>query len=739
METLFLRAVNLGLTAGWIVLAVLLLRLVFQKAPRWVLCALWGLAALRLVCPFSFQSALSLIPSAEPLPPDIVYTASPEIQSGIGAVDRLVNPVLADALTPSPGSSANPTQVWSFILSRVWAAGVIVMLLYALGSYLLLRRRVSTATVLRGNIRECDRVTSPFVLGIFRPKIFLPYNIPEADLAFILAHEQAHIRRKDHWWKPLGFLLLSVYWFHPLLWAAYALFCRDIEAACDEKVVGELDDAGRRAYSMALLRCSARSRTAACPLAFGETGVKRRIQGVIRYKKPALWIVLLAVLAALAAAVCLLTDPLPRVDSFTLREQDLSGGDDTSSYLYDLSLGRQIGSVRLWAEQWSNGVCTASSPETLPQDAARLEIRFNLAREGGRYTGVTVSFGAGTESTALTSFSLPEGANAVGWASSAYKRGETVRVAPGEEKILASLVFDLGQGVRVFDPETLLNEAESRLKSAEALIVVRAAFDETLGSAAAAQPEILAWFDFWDDPSGMEPGLPLELPEFPGVTFRYTEKEIVAETDSGAVSMVRGPIWNAFFYDATGDGVRDLCATYTFGSGIIDARFVVYDYKNGASYEMADRGNFDFILRARDGAVYVEKRAYSDGTLAAFGRLAFSDGALRVDFEETQAPDEDPEKTRETLSAYAPFGLTYHFEEDEDGGLRMDWNGKPVRSLYDAEKGVLIANSVRGLSLGPDAADLEAVYENGRLAGLREAQSSSLPETLDAEPATSVP
>lgn len=310
MEAFWLKLVNLSIMASWLVLAVLLIRLVFRKAPKWVSCLLWGLVALRLICPVSIASTFSLIPAAEPLPQDILDTQAPEIRSGVEIIDSFVNPALANAMSPTPGGSMNPMQLWAVVLSWIWAVGAAAMLLYALAGYLLLKHRVATATLLRENIKQSERVASPFVLGFFRPVIYLPYHAAEEDLTYVIAHEKAHIRRKDHWWKPVGFVLLAVYWFNPLLWAAYVLLCRDIEAACDEKVIREMGKEERRAYSTALLHCSVRHRViAAYPLAFGETDVKGRIQGIMNYKKPALWVALLAVAATTLAAVCLLTVP----------------------------------------------------------------------------------------------------------------------------------------------------------------------------------------------------------------------------------------------------------------------------------------------------------------------------------------------------------------------------------------------------------------------------------------------
>lgn len=310
MEALFLKLVNMSITASWLVLAIIAVRLIFKKTPKWILCLLWGLVAIRLICPFSFESALSLIPSAEPLPQEIIYTAQPEIQSGVPVIDYTVNPMLESSMTPIEPASANPTQIWSFILSQVWILGMLLMLIYSLVSYLLLKRKVATAIPVRRGIKQSEFVDSPFVLGIIRPMIYLPIGMAEGDMTYVIAHEKAHIRRRDHWWKPLGFLLLSIYWFNPLLWAAYILLCRDIEAACDEKVIREMDKDDRRAYSTALLNCSIhRRRITACPLAFGEVGVKERVKGVMNYKKPAFWVILIALVISIVVAVCFMTNP----------------------------------------------------------------------------------------------------------------------------------------------------------------------------------------------------------------------------------------------------------------------------------------------------------------------------------------------------------------------------------------------------------------------------------------------
>lgn len=310
MEAIFLKLVNMSINASWLVLAVLVLRFVLKKAPKSILCSLWAFVGLRLVFPFSFKSIFSLIPSAEPLPEEFLYAATPQINTGIDSIDQVLNPIIAENLMPAELVSANPTQIYSFIFSQIWILGMILMLLYLLISYCVLRKKVQVCIPIDNTVRLCDHIGSPFILGIIRPRIYLPSNLDPVTAGHVLAHEQAHLKRRDHWWKPLGFILLSVYWFNPVLWLAYILLCRDIEQACDEKVVQELDISGKKAYSMALLRCSAPQKLiTACPLAFGEVGVKKRIKSVLHYKKPAFWIVLVAVIASIVVAVCFLTDP----------------------------------------------------------------------------------------------------------------------------------------------------------------------------------------------------------------------------------------------------------------------------------------------------------------------------------------------------------------------------------------------------------------------------------------------
>ncbi|MGE4354477.1 MAG: M56 family metallopeptidase [Oscillospiraceae bacterium] len=310
MEGVFIRLLNMSIAASWLILAVIVLRFLLKNAPKNIRRILWALVGIRLVFPFSPESFLSLIPSVETVSPDILYAETPKIHSGISAFNTYVNPVISESLAPAADASINPMQVVAYIASIVWIIGMITLILYSVISYVRLRRRVADAVILRDNSWQSEKVDSPFVLGLFRPRIYLPFGMDDESLAYVVAHEQAHIKRRDHWIKPIGFLLLTVYCFNPLIWLAYILLCRDIELACDERVVKELGAEDKKAYSKALLTCSIDRRSiAACPLAFGEVGVKQRVKNVLNYKKPAFWIIIAALASCIVVAVCFLTNP----------------------------------------------------------------------------------------------------------------------------------------------------------------------------------------------------------------------------------------------------------------------------------------------------------------------------------------------------------------------------------------------------------------------------------------------
>ena len=313
MVDTFLKTLNMSIAASWLILAVVLLRFILKKAPKWVAVLLWGIVALRLVVPFSFESALSLIPSAETFNAHNIQYGTPAISSGIPAVNNAVNPVLGETFAPNSVGSINPLYIWTLVVSAIWLVGIAAMLLYAVISYVRVRRSVAERAPYKGNIFLCDHVKSPFILGLIRPKIYLPSNMDATSMEPVIAHEKAHLTRRDHWWKPLGFLILTVHWFNPLCWIAYVLLCRDIELSCDEKVIRQMDLDGKKRYSTALLECNAQRRLVTiCPLAFGEVGVKERVKNVLNYKKPAFWVIVVAVIACGVVTVIFATNPVKK-------------------------------------------------------------------------------------------------------------------------------------------------------------------------------------------------------------------------------------------------------------------------------------------------------------------------------------------------------------------------------------------------------------------------------------------
>lgn len=310
MDTIFIEVLNRSIAASWFIGAIILLRLFLRRAPRWTVCLLWGSVGIRLLSPFSIESAISLIPSSETVSPGIIYAQTPTIHTGISSLNSAVDPYITKVFAPSPMTSANPLQILSYVASLIWIAGILLMLIYALISWILLKRKVTNAIIWEKNIHICDHIPSPFILGILRPKIYIPSNTLKEDLRHILAHENAHIKRKDHLWKPLAFAILSINWFCPFIWIAYILLCRDIEAACDERVIKEMQLTDRKEYSKALLDCAVmKRRITACPLAFGELSVKGRIKKVLQYKRPSFWIILISLFLCIAVGVCFLTDP----------------------------------------------------------------------------------------------------------------------------------------------------------------------------------------------------------------------------------------------------------------------------------------------------------------------------------------------------------------------------------------------------------------------------------------------
>ena len=388
MDDVFLKLVNLSISASWLILAVLVLRVVLKKAPKWVMPLLWGVVALRLVCLFSIESALSLIPSAETIPSEIVTETREPVLYEQATLDIVTNPTLPSAAEVPVGVSRQQAQVDFNIYSILWLAGMAALLVHALVSAGKLKRKLATAILLRDNIYESEFVDSPFVFGVVKPNIYLPMHMDEGTAAYVIAHEHAHLARRDHWWKVLGYLVLALHWFNPLVWVAYILFCRDIELACDEKVVRGLDGAARADYSQALLSCAAPKRAvAACPLAFGEGNIKMRVKSALHYKKPAFWVAAAAVLAVVIVAVCFLTNPRSERGSLVWA-QKLNAADVASIELYVPAEGEARQYKKLDTEEMAQAVELINSsrgtyiekPETV---YAGLPVWFLLTMDDG--------------------------------------------------------------------------------------------------------------------------------------------------------------------------------------------------------------------------------------------------------------------------------------------------------------------------------------------------------------------
>lgn len=574
MNELFLKIINMSISASWLVLAVLILRFVLKKAPKWINVLLWGIVAIRLICPFSFESTLSIIPSAETIPLNICMDTTPTINSGISAINNAVNPIISQSNTPMAGASVNPLQIIIGIYEYIWIFGMIALALYTAISYWRLRRKVDTAVRYKDNIFQSENVSFPFVLGIIKPRIYLPFKINGQYLEHVVAHEQAHIRRKDHWWKPIGFLLLTIHWFNPLMWLAYVLLCRDIELACDEKVIKELGNEQRGDYMQALVACSVNRRMiGACPLAFGEVSVKERVKSVMNYKKPAFWVIIISVIVCVGVAVCFLTNP--KQDSYTLRIVVPAGSQEKFVYT-DEEVSTIRNSIKIWSGDGLGDTEVLLSPVNKTTET--------------RYTATYLTHGMPVEFDAEKDT----------W----FKIGVNMQNSTNEDIIVYVEVENVE--VRIVD------EINSVIK----------------------------WFDYTENPSAMDDESTINLPIYPDVTFSYNQAQIIAskpfdtsELTNHTILITGMPIWNAYFADLTGDDYPEICATYTFGSGIIDSRIIIYDYAKGASYELSDRGYFDFTLRLNeaDGYLYVDKTKYNTDELVETGRLVFKNNCIQIE------------------------------------------------------------------------------------------------------------
>ena len=491
LDNIYMQVLDMSKTASIVILVVVLARLLLKKAPKVFSYALWAVVLFRLLCPVTFEAPVSIVPEMNSVSQG--YTLSEESISVFGAGEAAYQAV-GDALNGGLGIQHIRTtektetgmtkyvttdwwSVWILFGQYVWVAGITAMLIYSAVSYLKLRKKLSVVVPLRDNIFIADDIKSPFVVGLFRPKIYLPCNLGDKEQEYIILHEQHHIKRLDHVMKALAFLALAIHWFNPLVWVAFVLASKDMEMSCDEAVIRKVDGDVRADYSASLLTLATGRRIiAGTPLAFGEGDTKGRINNLSKWKKPAVWVVLIAVVACAVLAVTVLTNPITMGDHFVLTNTDSPA--NTNKLSYDIQLGNKAMSGQIYVEQWIDGACVKSAPVVMTQYVDSIEITMRDRREDGTSVGTDIQIETNQYGgSLLTYFEHPENFNVIGWGFKGYELNEKNKLTSSEEVILAAKVFDNGSGIRAYDCKTLVNEPE-RIKEAAYMIVVRAVFSE---------------------------------------------------------------------------------------------------------------------------------------------------------------------------------------------------------------------------------------------------------------------
>ena len=760
---------NMSLTASVAIVLVTLLRLLLKKAPKVISYALWGVVLFRLLCPVSIGSNFSVYnlfdaPAQESgtitsvieyVPSNIVHTEYPSVARPVPGISDAINEALPQGREQLV---ADPLEAPMSIATYVWMIGVLVMVIYSIVSYIRLRRKLSVVVPLRDNIFIADDIKSPFVVGLFRPKIYLPCNLSDKEQEYIILHEQHHIKRLDHVMKALAFFALAIHWFNPLVWAAFILASKDMEMSCDEAVIHKVGGDVRADYSASLLTLATGRRIiAGTPLAFGEGDTKGRINNLSKWKKPAVWVVLIAVVACIILAVSLLTNPAAKrkfpingsnvseldtekVIGMIARAEKLEDGsqlcvnadnfdlmftsnfnwanDGAIRYFYTKDQTVYSAQLRMfhddnkyfitdsdkWIEQEqifklfhyldalkympqeeirqlspdADGYSVMMRHEGAPSDYERvlkysqngvnandgwyihLEVQPLHKVEGGGYNGtgdevIHLFYNNGDNRDDIAGKTYLYNGEGFGgsFTITLYEDGTFTYY----EGMLSSYI---GTGSFMLDGDTVImtddghggyglvnhfrhdgddlvfieqdsdNFVYVKVKDGEKFHCTGEAFK--LNDTTAV---VIKWFDYLETPDEMkwDGSIDINLPEFPDVTFRWTYGEIVAVKGNKTTSLYTGmPIWNTYFCDLTGDGLPEFCSTISWGSGMIDNRVMIYDYANGVSYSLEERGVSDYTLRQNesDGQLYVDKTAHVGGGLLSTGRLAFEDDCLQV-------------------------------------------------------------------------------------------------------------
>ena len=691
---------QMSVAGGVLILFIVVIRaLAIHRLPKTTFLALWMIAALRLLLPFSIP-----LPFNIHIGLDVFSDVVQELPSGnIASTLPGDSPPSYDIGTAVPSPATEHISTFEIL----WLVGVLLLAIYFSISYFRSMRKfrmsIPDNTPYIQNwltahqisrplaVRSSDLISSPLTYGILHPVILLPKKLDRNDqvaLKYVLTHEYVHIRRFDAITKILFAAVLCIHWFNPLMWLAYVLLCRDIELACDEKVIKELDNEQRADYAQALVVCSVNRRMiAACPLAFGEVGVKDRVKSVMNYKKPAFWIIILAVIACVIVAVCFLTNPMGfQFDEAThtivsANHFDMRNADDAvaiemnPAQISELS-SRLAGVKNTKKSDEYGGFTPGYQISALLEDGTYIRINgyslsdndmVDIEWNEERYVVSDEEFqdylsricAGGDVSSADNAVAgktyLYEGEGFMGnFTITLYNDGtftyyegmasSYIGIGAWEQNGDSIILTDDGHGGYglvnhfrcdgndlVFVEQDSNNFVYVKVKDGERFHSTGEAFKPNDTTAA-----VTKWFDYLETPDEMkwDGSLEINLTEFPDVTFRWSYGEMLAVKGSKSTSLYTGmPIWNTYFCDLSGDGLPELCSTISWGSGMIDNRVIIYDYANGASYELSDRGNFDFTLRFNeaDGYLYVDKRKYNTDELVQSGRLVFKDDCLQVE------------------------------------------------------------------------------------------------------------
>lgn len=644
MDRGFITILNMSLTGAFVIAAICLARLPLKKAPKVISYCLWAVAGFRLVFPFSIESVLSLIPfNARTIPTDIATQAVPRINSGITVLNNTVSRVLPAA---APGASANPLQIWTTVGAAVWLAGAAAMLLYGAASFILLKRKMRGAVCAEANVYEAENIKSPFVLGFFKPRIYLPAGLTERE--YVLLHERTHIRRRDHIVKLAAYVVLCLHWFNPLAWLAFLLMGADMEMSCDERVLKEAG--GKVDYSLSLLSLSTERRSiAGSPLAFGEGGVKERVKNVLKFKKHSRIIIILAVALAAALGVGFAVsrasrDREPLIEmtitdkenpAFWFTEMKLNWGDRVYhvASMRDPQRGREIGYARDEVSEWRiyeiegysrDEYLLAVESEDVwrvmsvypPEEPVKQYILENATRKQQMERLLSVSLYAdGTARLATPPI------------SSYLLLPPYYYTFEDDELMIHYERDDVIARFTVIDENTIVFK-----ESSVALFAEEGARYITLTPAAAYEPR--KWLDYYyDEQMPWDGSGEITLPEFPGVTFKWTSGTVTATADGKEIKLFEAmPVWNVYFADLNGDALPEICATTSFGSGMVDERVIVYDFANKSGYSLNDRGYYDYTLSLANGRLLVTQTLHSEWGLeerqAVSGELAIQNGEL---------------------------------------------------------------------------------------------------------------